>query len=83
MDANGKKKGDKAFKFIKKEGADFNGKAGVIVWEKIDKKGTAKDMTVIQGDINGNGKADLTLLLPTGAIQGLDNITISSAMLLL
>jgi len=56
IDANGKKKGDKAFKFLKKEGADFT-KAGQVGFDQ--KKGK----TVVQGDTNGDGKADFKLQL--------------------
>jgi len=56
IDANGSKKGDKAFKFLKKEGADFT-KAGQLGFDQ--KKGA----TFVQGDIDGNGKADFKLEL--------------------
>lgn len=57
IDANGSKKGDKAFKFLKKEGAKFTGKAGQLAFDQ--KKGS----TFVQGDIDGNGKADFKLEL--------------------
>jgi Ca2+-binding RTX toxin-like protein len=57
IDANGAKKGDKAFKFLKKEGADFTNKAGQLAYDQ--KKG----MTLVQGDTNGDGKADFVLQL--------------------
>ena len=63
IDANGSKKGDKSFKFIKKEGSDFHDKARELIWERIDKKGTSKDVTLIQADTDGNGKADFKLEL--------------------
>ncbi|MBN9021493.1 MAG: hypothetical protein J0H08_05245, partial [Rhizobiales bacterium] len=56
IDANGTKKGDKAFKFLKKEGADFT-KAGQVSFDQ--KKGN----TFVQGDTNGDGKADFKLLI--------------------
>ena len=55
------KKGDKAFKFLKKEGAALT-KAGQLGFDQ--KKG----MTFVQGDINGDGKADFKLQV-TGAID--------------
>lgn len=61
IDANGAKNGDKAFKFIKQKG--FNDKAGELRYEKINKSGTANDVTVIEGDTNGNGKADFRIEL--------------------
>ena len=54
IDANGAKKGDKDFKFLKKEGAAFK-KAGQVGFDQ--KKGN----TFVQGDINGDGKADFKL----------------------
>jgi Ca2+-binding RTX toxin-like protein len=62
-DANGRKKGDGSFKFIRKDGAAFKDKAGELIWERIDKKGQKKDFTLIQGDINGDGKADFQIAL--------------------
>jgi len=57
IDANGSKKGDKAFKLLKTEGADFTKKAGQLAYDQ--KKG----LTLVQGDTDGNGKADFTLQL--------------------
>ncbi len=68
IDANGKKKGDKAFKFLKHEGADFTHKAGQLAWYQVDKKGGDHDMTYVRGDIDGNGKADFTIAF-TGLID--------------
>jgi Ca2+-binding RTX toxin-like protein len=56
IDANGAKKGDKAFKFLKKEGADFT-KAGQVGFDQ--KKGN----TFVEGDTNGDGKVDFRLQL--------------------
>ena len=61
IDANGSKKGDKAWKFLKKEGADFT-KAGQVGFDQ--KKG----VTYVQGDQNGDGKADFKLAV-TGKID--------------
>ncbi len=61
IDANGSKKGDKAFKFLKKEGADFT-KAGQLGFDQ--KKG----VTYVEGDTNGDGKADFKLQV-TGTID--------------
>jgi Ca2+-binding RTX toxin-like protein len=57
IDANGSKKGDKAFKFLKKEGAKFTKKAGQLGFDQ--KKGN----TFVQGDTNGDGKADFKIQL--------------------
>jgi len=61
IDANGAKNGDKAFKFLKKESADFT-KAGQVGFDQ--KKG----VTYVQGDTNGDGKADFKLQV-TGKID--------------
>jgi Ca2+-binding RTX toxin-like protein len=54
IDANGAKKGDKAWKFLKKEGAPFT-KAGQVGFDQ------KKTVTYVQGDVNGDGKADFRL----------------------
>jgi Ca2+-binding RTX toxin-like protein len=54
IDANGSKKGDKAWKFLKKEGAAFT-KAGQVGYDQ------KKAVTYVQGDVNGDGKADFKL----------------------
>jgi Ca2+-binding RTX toxin-like protein len=53
IDANGRKGGDQAFKFIGKE--DFHKKAGELRYEK------AAGGIVVSGDINGDGKADFAV----------------------
>jgi Ca2+-binding RTX toxin-like protein len=54
IDANGSKKGDKAWKFLKKEGAAFT-KAGQVGFDQ------KKAVTYVQGDLNGDGKADFKI----------------------
>ena len=61
IDANGAKKGDKAFKFLKKEGADLT-KAGQVGFDQ------KKAMTLVYGDTNGDRKADFILEL-TGRVD--------------
>ena len=68
IDANGSKKGDKAFKFLSPEGSSFTHKAGQLVWDQVDKTGTANDVTFVKGDIDGNGRADFQIQL-TGLID--------------
>jgi hypothetical protein len=46
----------------KKEGAALK-KAGNLVYDQIDKKGTAKDMTIVYADVNGDKKADMAIAL--------------------
>lgn len=55
IDAVSRKSGDQAFDFIGK--GDFSGKAGELRFEK------SKGQTVIEGDTNGDGKADFILHL--------------------
>lgn len=55
IDANRRKSGDQAFDFIGRE--DFSGKAGELRFDK------SKGQTVIEGDTNGDGKADFVLHL--------------------
>jgi Ca2+-binding RTX toxin-like protein len=62
IDANGLKKGNTAFKFLKKEGAKFTDKAGQLAWDQ------KKAVTIVQGDIDGNGKVDFRLEL-TGVVD--------------
>ena len=61
IDANTKKLGDQAFKFIGQ--ADFHHKAGELHYLKIDADGTKFDKTIVSGDINGDGKADFSIEL--------------------
>ncbi len=63
VDANKGKKDFQVFKFVKKEGASFKKKPGSLIWEQIDKPGSAKDMTIIYGDTNGDRKADIVIQL--------------------
>jgi len=55
IDAKDSKKGDQSFSFIGKD--DFHGKEGELRFEKT------KGETVIEGDTDGDGKADLILHL--------------------
>jgi len=68
IDANGSAAGDTAFKFIPGENALFDKTMGVIAWHLEDRAGTANDITVIQGDINGDGVHDFEIQL-TGLIH--------------
>jgi serralysin len=57
IDANGSASGNGAFTLLA-EGAGFNGKKGALTWHQEDRSGTAADVTLVEGDINGDGKAD-------------------------
>jgi Ca2+-binding RTX toxin-like protein len=62
--------GNDTFRFIKS--ADFNDRAGELHFVKVDKSGTSDDYTRVEGDINGDGKADFQI-----AIKGLHTLTAS------
>lgn len=68
INANGSTGADTAFKFIAAENALFDHTKGVIAWHLEDRAGTANDMTIIQGDINGDGVHDFEIQL-TGLIH--------------
>jgi Ca2+-binding RTX toxin-like protein len=70
IDANGSMAGNGAFKFLAAEGAAFTGVRGQLRWDKQNLPGTSNDMTVIQGDINGDMKVDFQINL-----SGLINLT--------
>ena len=61
IDANATRAGDQAFKFIGTQG--FGGKAGDLHYQTFDQPGTANDITVISGDINGDKVADFEIEL--------------------
>jgi Ca2+-binding RTX toxin-like protein len=60
--------GNDAFRFIKT--ADFHDRAGELHYLKVDKPGDTSDLTLIEGDINGDGKADFQI-----ALTGLHKLT--------
>ena len=76
IDANGKAAGDPDFKFLAKAGAAFTGVKGQLHWYKMNLPGTANDRTVIEGDINGDRKADFHI-----ALTGLKVLTIDDFVL--
>ncbi|MCB5176852.1 calcium-binding protein [Microvirga lenta] len=59
IDANSTKGGNQAFKYIGRR--DFQKKAGELRYEKV------KGSSYVYGDINGDGKADLTILIKGAA----------------
>jgi RTX calcium-binding nonapeptide repeat (4 copies) len=61
IDASSKNSFDQAFKFIGLQ--DFHHKAGELHYFKIDNLGTKHDMTVVEGDTNGDGRADFQIEL--------------------
>jgi probable HAF family extracellular repeat protein len=74
IDANATRAGDQAFKFIGTQG--FGGKAGELHYQTFDQTGTANDITVISGDINGDRIADFEI-----GLAGIVNLTSSDFLL--
>jgi Ca2+-binding RTX toxin-like protein len=66
IDADTTRKNDQAFKFIGMQ--DFDGKAGELHYQTFDQAGTANDITVISGDINGDRVPDFEIGL-TGIVK--------------
>lgn len=61
IDANSKKPFDQKFHFIGTQA--FHNKAGELHYTKINLPGKAHDKTIVEGDINGDGKADFQIEL--------------------
>ncbi len=72
IDANGKPGANDAFTFIAKKGQGFSGnhKGGELIWNQFDNSNNTLDRTVVQGDINGDGKVDFEI-----AIKGFVTLT--------
>jgi VCBS repeat-containing protein len=63
IDANGAAAGNGRFSFVTAKGAAFTGKKGQLVWLQENPAGTARDKTIVMGDINGDGRADFHIEL--------------------
>jgi len=74
IDANPSKAGDQPFKFVGTQA--FGGKAGELHYQTFDQPGTANDITVVSGDINGDRVADFEI-----EIAGLQKLTASDFIL--
>ncbi|MEZ5775649.1 MAG: M64 family metallopeptidase [Hyphomicrobiaceae bacterium] len=61
IDASTKKAGNNAFKFIG-QGA-FHKHAGELHYVKLNGPGTSHDRTLVEGDVNGDGRADFQIEL--------------------
>jgi trimeric autotransporter adhesin len=59
IDANTTRSGDQGFSFIGT--AAFRGRAGELRYQTIDQAGTANDITVVSGDIDGDGVGDFEI----------------------
>lgn len=63
IDANGSAAGNAAFKFLAAKGAAFTGVQGQLRWYQIDSSSNPSDKTIIEGDINGDRRADFQIEL--------------------
>lgn len=68
IDANGTAAGNAAFTFLAAANAVFTGAKGVVRWHQVNAAGTANDKTIIEGDINGDKRADFQIEL-TGLVS--------------
>ena len=66
IDANAARPGDQSFNLIGTR--DFSGKAGELHYQTFDQAGTANDITVVSGDLNGDGAADFEIEI-AGIVQ--------------
>ncbi len=55
--------GNNKFKFAAAEGSHFSGETRQLIWNQKDHAGTSKDVTLVSGDVDGDGAADFTLEL--------------------
>lgn len=74
IDASTKSAGNQAFKFIATQA--FHKVAGELRYVRTDATGTLNDTTVVEGDVNGDGKADFQIEL-----TGLKNLTAADFIL--
>ncbi|MGH6771001.1 MAG: calcium-binding protein, partial [Xanthobacteraceae bacterium] len=69
IDANSRVAGNQKFILLTKEGAAFNSfkdgtdVRGLLRWDQQNLSGTANDKTIIEGDINRDGRADFQIQL--------------------
>jgi hypothetical protein len=63
IDANGSAAGSAKFSFLAAKGATFTGTAGELRWFQQNLTGSASDKTIIEGDINGDRKAEFQIQL--------------------
>lgn len=68
IDASTLRGGNQAFKFIGTQG--FHDVARELRYSKINAPGTSNDKTIVEGDVNGDGKADFQIEL-----KGLKTVT--------
>ena len=66
IDANTARAGDQSFGLIGTR--DFSGKGAELHYQTVDQAGTANDITIVSGDINGDGVADFEIEI-SGIVQ--------------
>jgi serralysin len=66
IDANTSLSGDQGFRFVGTRA--FGGRAGELHYETFDQAGTANDVTVLSGDVNGDRIADFEIAI-AGIVQ--------------
>jgi Ca2+-binding RTX toxin-like protein len=66
IDANAARVGDQSFSFIGTRA--FSGKGAELHYQTFDQVGTANDITVVSGDVNGDGVADFEIEI-AGIVQ--------------
>jgi Ca2+-binding RTX toxin-like protein len=76
IDARSTMAGNQAFTFLAANGAAFTGAAGQLRWFQENPAGSATDKTIIEGDVNGDAKADFQIQL-----AGLKTLTASDFVL--
>jgi Ca2+-binding RTX toxin-like protein len=76
IDANGAAAGNAAFKFLAAKGAAFTGVQGQLHWFQQNAAGTVNDKTIVEGDINGDRRADFAIEL-----TGLKTLTVHDFIL--
>jgi serralysin len=64
IDASQAVAGNAAFKFLAAKGAAFTRVEGQLYWFQQNLVGTANDKTIVEGDINGDKKADVHIESP-------------------
>jgi serralysin len=68
LDASTRDGGNQSFRFIADR--EFSEKAGELRFEKFNRAGTNRDQTIIEADVNGDGRVDFSIEL-----KGLHNLT--------
>ncbi len=63
IDANGSAAGNAAFKLLAAKGAAFTGVKGQLHWYQLNPAGTLHDKTIVEGDVNGDKRADFQIEL--------------------